>query len=616
MRRLPVLLLLTICFLTVPTAVGAAPPAPPDLYLSPSPAARHISPATSLAIREGDPFDLSLLRQDMISVTGSHSGPHPGVVVLSDDHLTLLFYPDQPFDYDETVTVSIDGVTTARGNPIPSTRYQFHTLQRSVDDVTLPPVYAEFGRPSPYTTDAALYVTHPEFTSVMPITVTSPAAGVDDGFLFMTGLTYQSMLMVDDHGEPLFIKEVPDGLTVTDFKRQDVDGTPYLSYHQGLSSNLGWSDGVFHVMDESYNVVDTWTIGNGYGADLHEFLLLDNGHALMASYSPVPADLRPFGGPADGIVIDAVIQEQDSDKNVVFEWHATQHIPLTDSLEDLSASPVDYVHINAIDVDNDGNLLVSNRNTNSVIKISRQTGQVMWIMGGRRNQFRFTNDTGFSRQHDIRRLPGGHMTLFDNGNDRFPPRSRAVEYAVNEVLRLATRVWQYPEGDSHFAPYMGNVQRLNNGNTLIGWGAVPGATEVRPDSSRALELELGGSPYRVFRFPWNGAPAELPRAAVAEAGGNGHVNVYASWNGATNIDEYEVYAGTTSQEMSLLSTVDRSGFETAVTFAGLPDDLCAFKVRPVRHNGQPTPYSNVAYRLDRPECHALVKWQFLPLVQH
>lgn len=45
---------------------------------------------------------------------------------------------------------------------------------------------------------------------------------------------------------------------------------------------------------------------------------------------------------------------------------------------------------------------------------------MIWILGGRRNQFVFTNDLRFSRQHDIRRLANGNITLFDNGNDKFP----------------------------------------------------------------------------------------------------------------------------------------------------------------------------------------------------
>ena len=604
-----------ICFLLVPASSEASVPPPTALYLSPMPDARHISTTTSIALRLGDSFDRALLQADVFSVSGSRSGQHTGQVRLSDDQLTLLFYPDEPFAYNETVTVAIaKGLTTTSGISIPVTRYQFFTLEHPMDSVALPSDYPETVATQSINDQTSPYITYPELTSVMPVTVTSPADNVGDGFLFMTGLTYLSMLMVDNTGEPLFIKQVPEGYTVTDFKRQDVNGTPYLTYHEGISYYVGWTNGVYHVMDQNYQVVDTWTVGNGYGADLHEFLLLDNGHAMMLSYTPIPYDLSPYGGPEDGTVVDVVVQEQDSNKNVVFEWHASQHLPLTDTFDNLHNSPVDYVHTNAIEVDYDGDLLISNRNTNSVVKVDRQTGDVIWILGGRRNEFIFTNDFRFSRQHDIRRLDNGNITVFDNGNDRFPPRSRAVEYEMNETLKTVTRVWQYPEGEGYFAPFMGNVQRLDNGNTVIGWGAVTGATEMRADGVKALELELGGSPYRVFRFPWDGVPSELPRAAVMDTGGAGQVTVYASWNGATQVDAYKVYAGRTISEMSLLTTVERTGFETSATLAGLSDDMCAFKVLPIDHEGRPTPFSNVAYRLDQPTCSQMLNWRYLPLV--
>ena len=55
---------------------------------------------------------------------------------------------------------------------------------------------------------------------------------------------------------------------------------------------------------------------------------------------------------------------------------------------------------------------------------------------------------------------------------------------------------------------MGNARRLANGNTLINWaiGDRPKATEVRPDGSKAYEMNFAEEyhSYRVFRFPWHG----------------------------------------------------------------------------------------------------------------
>ena len=83
---------------------------------------------------------------------------------------------------------------------------------------------------------------------------------------------------------------------------------------------------------------------------------------------------------------------------------------------DLTGAIVDYAHGNAIEVDGDGNLILSSRHFSEVTKINRLSGEIMWRWGGKNNQFTFIGDsTGFSYQHTIRRLPAGR---------RGAPRSR------------------------------------------------------------------------------------------------------------------------------------------------------------------------------------------------
>jgi hypothetical protein len=60
---------------------------------------------------------------------------------------------------------------------------------------------------------------------------------------------------------------------------------------------------------------------------------------------------------------------------------------------------------------------------------------------------------------------------------------------------------------------MGYVQRMENGNTLIGWGATnPSVTEVDPDGIRVYEMSFdpGIYSYRAFRFEWNPAATSAP----------------------------------------------------------------------------------------------------------
>ena len=128
--------------------------------------------------------------------------------------------------------------------------------------------------------------------------------------------------------------------------------------------------------------------------------------------------------------------------------------------ENLTADEIDYVHGNAIELDSDGNWLVSSRHMDEITKIDRTTGDIVWRLGGKNNEFTLLGDTlWFSHQHAIRRIANGHVTLFDNGNGHTPPFSRAVEYELDEQARSARLVWQYRNTPDTYGSAMGYVQR-------------------------------------------------------------------------------------------------------------------------------------------------------------
>lgn len=163
------------------------------------------------------------------------------------------------------------------------------------------------------------------------------------------------------------------------------------------------------------------------------------------------------------------------------------------------------MHCNAIEKDYDNNILISSRHTEEITKINRSTGKIIWRFGGKNNQITVTNDTvAFSYQHDIRRLPNKNITIFDNGN--YHPieiPTRVLEYQLNENGKTAELVWSYSR-PSTFSIAMGNAQRLNNGNTFIGWGNAgsPTLTEIKNTGEIVFELKLPTNvySYRAYRF--------------------------------------------------------------------------------------------------------------------
>lgn len=238
----------------------------------------------------------------------------------------------------------------------------------------------------------------------------------------------------------------------------------------------------------------------GYLTTQHDVHMLPNGHRLLLGAEDVTVDMSavvPGGHPAANVV-QAVIQELDVNGNVVVQWRALDHLPITDSYEDLTAPAIRYCHNNALWVDDDGNWIVSMRHMSQVIKVNRLTGEVMWILGGKSNQFTIVGDhpdlapTFFSYQHDARRLPNGNISLFDNGTQHTPQYSRGVEYQLDEVNKVARMVWEFRPQPDIYVSIQGGLQTLENGHRLLGWGSAagtgsPGVTEVDAEGNVVFE---------------------------------------------------------------------------------------------------------------------------------
>ncbi len=299
-------------------------------------------------------------------------------------------------------------------------------------------------------------------------------------------------------------------------------------------------------------------------------------------------------------MIALIVQELDTANRVVFEWRSWDHVDITETTtENLTSWRIDYVHGNAIELDYDGNILISARNLDQVIKVNRQTGDMLWRLGGKKNEFTMApGGRFFLRQHDIRRLPNGNITVFDNRADATPYYSRAVEYQLDEAARQVRQVWEYRNTPDVYAAWIGNAQRLPSGNTLVGWGLEsPAATEVRPDGTKVFEFSAvssGEGSYRVFRFPWVGRPPWPPTLGVAQRDGRTLLTI--TWNGATEVGSYRILAGATRDALAPFAVQPRTGFETTYDVTGATEASAAdhyFRVMPLDRAGADTVYSNI-----------------------
>ena len=229
------------------------------------------------------------------------------------------------------------------------------------------------------------------------------------------------------------------------------------------------------------------------------------------------------------------------------------------------AEPFDYFHINSIEVDTDGNLLISARKTSAAYKIDRESGEVLWRLDGKKNDFEMTPGTLTRYQHDARRRPDGTLTIFDNGAEGESERSRAIVVRLDEAAMKASLVSEYVHTERLLSVTQGNMQTLPNGNAFVGWGSEPGFSEFHGDGELLFDANFppGVESYRAFRFPWVGRPVERPAVAVEPGPSSNEVSVYASWNGATEVASWGILAGPSPRRLKNVGFVPRDGFETA-----------------------------------------------------
>jgi hypothetical protein len=402
------------------------------------------------------------------------------------------------------------------------------------------------------------------------IEVTKQARDTASGHIFIApkngpdeaGPGQDGCMILDDDGQPVWLRLLQnEDMDVMNFRAQAYKGETVLTWWEGL--HTGFGQGEYVIFDGSYREITRVRAGNGYEGDHHEFLISPQDTALITIYNKVPGDSIPTGDPADGNVLDGIVQELDIETGeVLFEWHSLEHVGLDESY----TKPYDYFHINSIDVYDENHLLISSRNTCTVYKIDRKTGEVVWRLGGKKSDFEMGPGTVTAFQHDARRRPDGTVTIFDNGYVNKVEQSRGIMVDVDEDAMSAKLAREYTYPDKLLCETQGNVQVLPNGNVFVGWGSEPVYSEFDADGkllfSAAFPTE--SESYRAFRLQWSGQPTDDPAMAV-ESGPEEEVTLYASWNGATEVTTWQVLAGSAPDQLEVLASAPRQGFETVIT---------------------------------------------------
>ncbi len=506
----------------------------PYQYISPVPGSENNSREGTIILREGNIIDRSTLwNSDFLEVFGSISGKIKGEIILSSDEKTIIFKPGQKYQPGEEVTVRIFGsVETTDGHALRPFTFSFRItpFTRQPHPRDYPEIFTDYNSSLSEVPDGREtgVNTAGDFPAMTVDVYDSTAVG--DGKIYMAvaaevpGIGYYLMILNND-GTPFFSRELTSDYAY-DFK---VQPNGLMSYAQFLEhhSYTGGGDVIHMVMDNSFTVIDSFQMGNGYIAEGHDFQLLPNGHALMFGYYLTPVDMSqivPRGYP-NALVSGGVVQELDENKNVVFQWRSWDHYDFaTYPFGRFATRPiVSEFHLNTINLDTDGHLFIATPSW--VKKINRQTGEIMWNLGDFDNEFSFIGVdslTGldYVGGHTFHRIPNGHVLLYDNGNRQGTKSSQVHEFTLDEVNKTAELVWSYVPDSTIAGWHRGSAQRLPNGNTVIGWGGasgdhIPACTEVTPTGQKVYEISFDNplvESYRAFRIPF---PEGLPAANVS-----------------------------------------------------------------------------------------------------
>lgn len=536
------------------------------LTVSPAPDTRDSSHETQISL-----LGVPAAQIVDLSVIGSRSGRHAGRLLAYSQGDGASFVPDRFFDQGEQVSVRATLLRAGRRLPVSwsFTVAERDSISRSLETPPPPPPPPKYG-------ELQHFVSRPD---LLPPTVTvSRGPSRAPGYVFLApyaGPGQYGPMILDGSGRLVWFKPIPTGERAADLRVQEYEGRPVLTWWQDPYISGGRRDGAVVIADTSYRTIRVVRAGNGYQPDLHAFQITPRGTALFTVFDAVRCNLTHYGGPADGAVADTVLQEIDLKTGLVrYEWHALDHVPMSDSYVPMEKngtrlSPWDWFHIN-VAAEQAGRLLVDSRNTWAAYFIDPHSGRVIWRLGGKKSSFRMGPGASPAWQHDLRLDPAGTVSFFDNGATPAVHRqSRVIALRLDTRAMTATLVSSFAHPQPLVVPSQGDFQPLPDGSWFVGWGQEPYLSEYSATGKLLFDAHMPAKyqSYTALKYLWAGSPSGQPTIAVGSHGGK-EPTVYVSWNGATAVAAWRLLSGVSPGTLRPVSTVARTGFETAIAIRG------------------------------------------------
>lgn len=389
----------------------------------------------------------------------------------------------------------------------------------------------------------------------------------------------------------------------TNFQYGRVNGEDVLFSFEGAHNpDYGHGHGHITFLDKNYETVKELRAGKHKIIDKHEFHIIDESTGLVQIYQPVARDLTPYGASDEQQwIVNAIFQEIDIDSGkVLFEWSSLDWVSPDESILPVnegqagagfnSSDAWDYFHINSVDKDDEGNYLLSARDAAALYKISGETGEVIWKLGGLpgKTNSSFSSDFTFSFQHHARFLstdgPVQRISFYDNSaHGTENKEGNVVSYSKTssgKIIDVNTETWEaklvqdYLPPDDLLSKSQGSTQVLPDGHVIVNWGSSGAVTEFTPDGKPIFHAYFDSDflgdkveNYRAFKYNWTGIPNE-DIAIAGKVSDEGDTLIYVSWNGDTDTKKWRFYTKEENGRRVFLGETKRTGFETLFKFKG------------------------------------------------
>ena len=216
----------------------------------------------------------------------------------------------------------------------------------------------------------------------------------------------------------------------------------------------------------------------------HDGRRLPHGGAIYISMEQMDpglaAKVKGGGEPMELMLAD-VVREVDAGGNLLWEWHAAEHLDTELDILPEGCNRWEWTHLNAAFFLDDERVMLSSRQLSRIFVVEKSTGKVLERFG----------PGPFVGQHDPHLLANGNILVFDNGSYRDKGAGSIVHSRVLEFdMKTREVVWEYKDTPmySFQSAFLSGAEILPNGNILVAEGGRGRIFQITPKGEVVWEF--------------------------------------------------------------------------------------------------------------------------------